>query len=59
MKDTDKMPFGKYKDKMIGQVPAQYLIWLRGELKIKCSKFAEPVRDYIDDNLEALKLELK
>lgn len=59
MKDTDKMPFGKHKGKMIGQVTAQYLIWLRDELKIKCSKLAEPVRDYIEDNLEALKLELK
>lgn len=58
MKDTDLMPFGKYKGKMIGQVPAHYLIWLYDELKVKCSHFAEPIRDYIADNMDALKLEL-
>lgn len=59
MKDTDKIPFGKHKGEMIGNVPAHYLLWLHDELKIKCSKFAEPVRDYIIDNMDVLKQETK
>jgi uncharacterized protein (DUF3820 family) len=59
MKDTDLIPFGKHKGKMIGSLPAQYLLWLYDELKVKCSPFAEPILEYLEDNLQALKMELK
>jgi len=26
--DTDSMPFGEYKDYLLGDVPADYLLWL-------------------------------
>ena len=54
MDDSSLMPFGKYKgDKMIN-VPASYLLWLYNENK--CNK---NVRDYIEENLDVLKMELK
>lgn len=28
MKDSDLMPFGKYKGEKLGDVPASYLLWL-------------------------------
>lgn len=46
------MPFGKYKGQKMANVPAQYLMfiydqdWCRGKVK-----------QYIDDNLEVLKLQ--
>jgi len=54
LQDDSPMPFGKYKgDKMIN-VPASYLLWLYNENK--CNK---NVRDYIEENLDVLKMELK
>uniref|UniRef100_A0A6M3LLS0 Putative quorum-sensing-regulated virulence factor n=1 Tax=viral metagenome TaxID=1070528 RepID=A0A6M3LLS0_9ZZZZ len=54
LQDDSPMPFGKYKgDKMIN-VPASYLLWLYNENK--CNK---NVRDYIEDNLDVLKMEVK
>lgn len=57
IKDTYIMPFGKHKGKMIGNIPAEYLLWLREELLIKCSPFAQPILEYLNDNLEALEYE--
>lgn len=31
--DTDLMPFGKYKDEPLQDVPAKYLVWLWNELR--------------------------
>lgn len=50
--DDSLMPFGKYKGQKMANVPAQYLMfiydqdWCRGKVK-----------QYIDDNLEVLKLQ--
>ena len=54
--DATIMPFGKHKGKKLIDVPAHYLIWLY--------EFNEPLRheqlkEYIQDNLQALKKELK
>ena len=48
------MPFWKYKGGKMANVPASYLMWLYNENK--CNK---EVRDYIEDNLEVLKEEIK
>lgn len=54
--DDTIMPFGKYKDKKLSDVPASYLLWLEGTLR------RDDWRDlqrYIKDNYEALKLQAK
>lgn len=56
--DRSKMPFGKYKDKPLSAVPDDYLLWLHGELSRKCSPFARPLKEYLDENLEAIKLNI-
>lgn len=54
MKDTDLMPFGKYKGEKLANVPASYLLWCyehpwcRGELK-----------KYIEENKQVLIKEAK
>lgn len=50
--DESKMPFGKYKDKRMIDVPAPYLLWLFNE---GCDH--EGVRQYIHNNLQVLKAE--
>ncbi len=52
------MPFGKHKGKMIGNIPAEYLLWLREELSKKCSGYAQPILDYLNDNADALEYEI-
>ena len=56
LEDTDLMPFGKYKNLQMQDVPASYLhyLWTNG-MKQKV-KF-DPVAGYIAENLEALKEE--
>lgn len=54
LNDDSPMPFGKYKDEKMANVPASYLMWLYNENK--CNK---EVRDYIEDNLDVLKEEIK
>lgn len=57
LSDTDKMPFGKYKGKLLQDVPASYLhyLWQNGLKEDKQSNVA----DYIRRNLDALKMEHK
>lgn len=55
LNDRSKMPFGKHKGKMLGSIPDEYLLWLHGELEIKCSPFCKPLKAYLDENLEAIK----
>jgi hypothetical protein len=56
LRDTDRMPFGKHKGKMIAEIPDDYLLWLHGEMEKKhVSPFARPLKDYLDENLEAIK----
>lgn len=49
----DKMPFGKYKDKLLSDVPAYYLHWLWGQRPLSNKK----LENYIHNNISALKLE--
>lgn len=50
--DQDPMPFGKHKGKALANVPSDYLIWLSTQ-----SIDWPRLRKYIEDNMEALKLE--
>lgn len=52
--DYDRMPFGKYKNEKMANVPAEYLIWLYDN--DKCSG---DVKDYIAENMDVLKQEIK
>ena len=51
--DSDRMPFGKYKNEKMANVPAEYLIWLHDN--DKCSG---DVKDYIIENMDVLKEEI-
>ena len=57
MKDTDLMPFGCHKGRMMQHVPPEYLDWLSTQswLKGKYSRvfgYIERCRQAIDDELE-------
>jgi len=54
--DTDRMPFGKWKDECMQDIPASYLhfLWRDG---LKHEAKTNPVADYIERNLDALKKE--
>lgn len=52
--DTSKMPWGAHAGKPMQDVPASYLIWLYDN-----NKCSPDVRQYITDNLETLRLEVK
>lgn len=54
MTDESIMPFGIHKGKRLIDVPAQYLIWLYDN-----NKCSGPLKDYIEDNMDALKKEVK
>ena len=59
MTDTTKIEFGKYKGKMIGQVPANYLLWFYENLRDKNSPWAKEFKEYVEDNMEVLKMEIE
>ena len=48
------MPFGKHKGKDLEDVPADYLLYIYDN-----NMCSEPIREYIEDNLDVLKHELK
>ena len=54
MTDTDRITFGKYKGKMLGEIPAHYMLWLYKELaeSKKKSPFIKEMVEYLTDNLE-------
>ena len=54
MKDTDPMPYGKHQGIAMANVPAEYLLWLYKE-----KKASKPVKQYIEDNMDVLKKEVK
>lgn len=58
MKDSDLMPFGKYKGEKLGDVPAEYLLWVFDNVNRPGEMF-QSVRQYIKDNLKALEKEIK
>lgn len=53
LKDTDLMPFGKYRGKQMVDVPAEYLLYLHENGLRKGD-----VLSYILDNIEVLKKEI-
>lgn len=52
--DESQMPYGKYQGIKMEKVPAPYLIWLYENKK--CTPL---VSQYIESNMETLKLEIK
>ena len=55
MKDTDLMPFGKFKGMKMGNVPASYLLWLyEKNMNVKTFGKMDDVTVYINDNLDLL-----
>lgn len=53
MNDNSLMPWGKYKDTSLVNVPASYLVWL-----FENDKCYGELKDYIEDNWDALKKEM-
>ena len=49
--DETPMPFGKYKDDRMDEVPAEYLLWLYDNDK------ARNLVEYIEDNMDVLQQE--
>lgn len=54
LNDDSIMPWGKYKGTKLGNVPAEYLMWLYEN--DKCDK---AVKEYIEDNLDVIQIEIK
>lgn len=54
MDDNSRMPYGKYINTKMANVPAHYLLWLHRE-----GKCSGEVKRYIEDNMEILKEEVK
>lgn len=54
MEDTSRMPYGKYKNEKMANVPPDYLIWL-----YENNKCGGEVREYIKENLSVLKEEIE
>lgn len=52
--DQTLMPFGKYKGTALANVPAAALLWYWENIQL-----SEPLKDYIRENLDALKAEIK
>lgn len=57
LQDTDHMPFGKYKDTRMVDVPAAYLHWLwTNDRDPMCRKVkVDPVAEYIQRNIDCLR----
>lgn len=55
--DESLMPFGEHKDKKMANVPAEYLLWLHEKGSTGARIYG--VLDYVDDNLEVLRQEIK
>lgn len=52
--DAGIMPYGRYQGWKMIDVPAEYLLWL-----FENHKCDRRVRDYIEDNMSALEMEVK
>jgi uncharacterized protein (DUF3820 family) len=53
MDDNSRMPWGKYKNEKMANVPADYLLWL-----LKENKCAGDVKRYIETNVDILQEEI-
>jgi hypothetical protein len=58
LKDSDPMPFGKFKGQPMEDVPTRYLFWLWTPGGLEQDKY-NPVAGYIRANIAALELERK
>lgn len=52
--DESPMPFGRYKGKLMANIPASYLLYIYDN-----GLYHTHVKNYIEENLDALKLEVK
>lgn len=56
--DDSKMPFGKYKDTQMKNVPASYLLWLEDKINTTFSKnrslTEKELLKYIEENKQVL-----
>ena len=52
--DDSIMPWGKYKGEKMANVPASYLMWCYNN-----NKCSPSVKEYIQDNLDVFKEEIK
>lgn len=59
MKDTDRMPFGKHKNEMMANVPANYLNWLHENGSVGVRRSFPQVFEYIKENMDAIEFELE
>ena len=57
--DESPMPWGRYKDIIMREVPASYLhwCWTRPQDPLSRKVKTDPVAEYINRNLTALKIE--
>ncbi len=55
--DNDLMPFGKFAGKRMIDIDANYLLWFKDNVAPNYSN--KNVHDYIVDNLQVLKKEVK
>ena len=58
MEDTSLMPFGMHKGTEMGEVPANYLLWLHENASQGVRKAFPNVFVYIVDCMDAIKKEL-
>ena len=56
LQDLDPMPWGKYKNTLMQDVPADYMFWLWTKRGFENNR-ADPVADYIRRNLSAFEME--
>ncbi len=54
MTDESIMPFGKYADKQMADVPADYLLWL-----YENNKCYGEVKSYIKENIDVIKSQIE
>jgi len=54
LEDKSAMPYGTHKGKRMDKVSADYLIWLYDN-----GKAFKGVKEYVVENMDALRLELK
>lgn len=54
LNDNSPMPFGMHKGKAMANVPDHYLKWL-----YENNKCTREVKEYIEENADVLKIEIK
>jgi hypothetical protein len=57
--DQTTMPWGKHKGEKLANIPAAYLIWLYENAGIAGQYHNKWLADYIKDNMDILKAEVK